>query len=38
MQLMWLREQGVEDPYEFVDPNELTISLLSSCNIPQSDW
>jgi hypothetical protein len=31
LQLEWLREQGIQDPYKFLDIDELTISLISVC-------
>jgi hypothetical protein len=31
LQIEWLREQGIEDPYKFLDIDEFTISLLSQC-------
>lgn len=31
LQLEWLREQGVQDPYEFMNINELYVLLVSSC-------
>ena len=38
LQLRWLREQGVEDPYKIIDTNDLAIFLLSSCNLNRPDW
>lgn len=29
--LKWLREQGVADPYQLLDIDEFTITLLSTC-------
>jgi hypothetical protein len=31
MQLEWLREQGIQDPYKFLDIDEFTIALISQC-------
>ena len=31
LELAWLREQGVEDPYAFLEINELAIILRSMC-------
>ena len=31
LQLEWLREQGVKDPYEFLNINELYVLLVSGC-------
>jgi hypothetical protein len=31
LQIEWLREQGIEDPYKFLDIDEFTIGLLSQC-------
>ncbi len=31
LQLAWLREQGIQDPYKFLDTDELTIRLFSHC-------
>ncbi len=31
LQFEWLREQGIQDPYEFLDIDELTIRLISEC-------
>ncbi len=31
LELQWLREQGVEDPYRFLNMNELAIILRSMC-------
>jgi hypothetical protein len=31
LQIKWLREQGVEDPYDLIKTNELTIYLASTC-------
>jgi hypothetical protein len=32
LQLEWLREQGIQDPYKFLDINEFTIALISQCS------
>lgn len=32
LQLQWLREQGVQDPYDFLNINELYVMLVSSCH------
>ncbi len=32
LQILWLREQGVEDPYALLDINEFAILLLSRCS------
>jgi hypothetical protein len=31
LQIKWLREQGVEDPYDLIQTNELSIYMLSVC-------
>jgi len=31
LQLEWLREQGIQDPYKFLDIDEFTIAILSQC-------
>jgi len=31
LQMKWLREQGVEDPYVVIGTNELTIYMVSTC-------
>jgi hypothetical protein len=31
LQMKWLREQGVEDPYSLIGTNELTIYMVSVC-------
>jgi uncharacterized protein DUF6647 len=31
LQIKWLREQGVDDPYELIKTNELSIYMLSTC-------
>ena len=31
LQLEWLREQGIQDPYKFLDIDEFTIALISQC-------
>jgi hypothetical protein len=31
LEFLWLREQGVQDPYEFLGTNELAIILRSAC-------
>lgn len=31
LQFTWLREHGVEDPYAFLDINELFVVLVSTC-------
>jgi hypothetical protein len=31
LQFEWLREQGIQNPYKFLDTNELTILLISRC-------
>lgn len=31
LQMKWLREQGIDDPYHLVGTNELTIYLVSVC-------
>jgi hypothetical protein len=31
LQFAWLREQGVEDPYEFIETNVLTVIMLTAC-------
>jgi hypothetical protein len=31
LQFAWLRKQGVNDPYELLQTNELFISLISTC-------
>ena len=31
LQLEWLREQGIQDPYKFLDIDEFTIMLISAC-------
>ena len=31
LEIEWVREQGIEDPYKFLDIDEFTISLLSQC-------
>lgn len=31
LEMKWLREQGVEDPYAFLETNELAIMLRSMC-------
>lgn len=31
LQIEWVRDQGIEDPYAFLDIDEFTISLLSQC-------
>ena len=31
LQLEWLRENGIQDPYKFLDIDEFTIILLSEC-------
>ena len=31
LQFEWLREQGIQDPYKFIDIDEFTIRLLSQC-------
>jgi hypothetical protein len=31
LQVAWLREHGVEDPYKLIDTDEFTIFLLSRC-------
>jgi hypothetical protein len=35
LQIMWLREQGVTDPYDVIGIDEFTIFLISRC--PQAD-
>lgn len=32
LQIQWLREQGVNDPYKFLGINELYVVLVSSCH------
>jgi hypothetical protein len=31
LQIKWLREQGVDDPYDLIKTNELTVYLVSTC-------
>ena len=31
LQIRWLREQGVDDPYDPIKTNELSICMLSVC-------
>jgi hypothetical protein len=31
LQVKWLREQGVDDPYDLIKTNELSIYMLSTC-------
>ena len=31
LELAWLREQGIDDPYAFLQTNELAIILRSVC-------
>jgi hypothetical protein len=31
LQIKWLREQGVDDPYDLIKTNELSIYMLSTC-------
>jgi hypothetical protein len=31
LQIKWLREQGVDDPYDLIETNELSIYMLSVC-------
>ena len=31
LQVTWLREQGVDDPYRVIGTNELTIYMVSTC-------
>ena len=31
LQMKWLREQGVDDPYAIIGTNELTIYMVSTC-------
>jgi Domain of unknown function (DUF6647) len=31
LQIKWLREQGVDDPYDLIRINELSIYMLSAC-------
>lgn len=31
LQIKWLREQGVDDPYDLIKTNEFTIYLVSEC-------
>ena len=31
LQIKWLREQGVDDPYDLIKTNELGIYMLSVC-------
>ena len=31
LEFEWLREQGIQDPYKFIDIDEFTIRLLSQC-------
>ena len=31
LQIKWLREQGVDDPYALIETNELSIYMLSVC-------
>ncbi|WP_441244578.1 DUF6647 family protein [Tardiphaga sp. 768_D3_N2_1] len=31
LQIKWLREQGVDDPYGLIGTNELTIYMVSTC-------
>jgi hypothetical protein len=35
LQIMWLREQGVTNPYDVIGIDEFTIFLISRC--PQAD-
>ena len=37
LQVAWLREQGVENPYALMGTNELTIYLLSSCHVSSEE-
>ncbi len=32
LQIEWLREQGIQDPYKFLDIDEFTIRLISQCS------
>ena len=32
LQLEWLRDQGVQDPYKFLNINELYVMLVSTCH------
>jgi hypothetical protein len=31
LQIKWLREQGVDDPYDLIKTNELSIYMVSAC-------